>query len=98
MTRAEAVALYQSGFEPTVAMLLELAAANEQVRQQLQKLMAHKRKPAPYSTPMRPAGASTVKPGGCTACAIRRSPISASSARVAHRRSANCWANFSAAF
>ena len=40
MTRAEAIALYQSGLKPTVAKLLELAAANEQLQQQLQQLVA----------------------------------------------------------
>lgn len=40
MTKAEAIALYQSGLEPTVAKLLELAAANEQLQQQLRKLQA----------------------------------------------------------
>jgi len=41
MTKAEAIALYKSGLEPTVAKLLELAAANEQLQQHLHKLMAH---------------------------------------------------------
>lgn len=40
MTKAEAIALYHSGLEPTVAKLLELAAANQQLQQQLRKLQA----------------------------------------------------------
>lgn len=38
MTKAEAIALYHSGLEPTVAKLLELTAAKEQLEQQLREL------------------------------------------------------------
>jgi hypothetical protein len=38
MTRGEAIALYETGLEPTVAKLLELAAAAEQLQLQLQTL------------------------------------------------------------
>jgi uncharacterized protein YigA (DUF484 family) len=54
MTRAEAITLYQSGVEPTVAKLLELAAENEQLRQQLHELqvpvLPAEKKPGPRST------------------------------------------------
>lgn len=54
MTRAEAIALYQSGLEPTVAKLLELAAANDQLRQQLPKLSAREDNAKPVD-PARPS-------------------------------------------
>jgi len=38
MTKAEAIALYHSGLEPTVAKLLDLAVAKERLEQQLREL------------------------------------------------------------
>lgn len=54
MTRAEAIALYQSGLAPTVAKLLELAAANDQLQQQLHKLVAREDN-AKHVDPARPS-------------------------------------------
>ena len=54
MTRAEAIALYHSGLETTVAKLLELAAAKEQLEQQLQKLVGRQNRAQPVD-PARPS-------------------------------------------
>lgn len=55
MTRAEAIALYQSGLESTVAKLLELAVENEQLRQQFQELQAPVRPAEKGVDPARPS-------------------------------------------
>ena len=54
MTKAEAMTLYHSGLEPTVAKLLELAAAKEQLEQQLQKFVGRQNQARPVD-PARPS-------------------------------------------
>ncbi|MGH7452031.1 MAG: IS66 family transposase, partial [bacterium] len=61
MTRAEAVALYQNGLEPTVAKLLELSAEKEQLQQQLQQLRVSAQAGA-NENPVDPARPSAMTP------------------------------------